>query len=91
METPKPERRDDYVWHFKLEADAEAPLADEALTEMVRRQVAALLRCLRFTSGGSDVVVTGFRFLDDPSREHLLAPPPRDEAPGEAERPGNKG
>ena len=63
----------DYVWHFKLE-EAEAGQSDDALAEMVRRQISALLRCVGFTSDGQDVRVTGFRFLDDPTREHLVPP-----------------
>lgn len=85
MDRPDPEQSDDYVWHFKLGAGNEASGGDEALTEMVRLQVSALLRCLRFTSGGRDVTVTGFRFLDDPDREHLIALSLDDDDSGEAE------
>ena len=63
-------RDDDYVWHFRLE-DAE-PVGDDALTEMVSRQISALLRCVTFTSDGVDVKVTGFRFLEDESGEHVI-------------------
>ncbi len=68
----EPERID-YVWHFKLRDDDDAPGGcDEALTEMVRQQISALLRCVQLTSDGRDVRVTGFRFLGDSSREHLI-------------------
>jgi len=70
----EPEHSDDYVWHFKLQDADLVAGEDDALTEMVRQQISALLRCLTFTSDGRDVRVTGFRFLDDPSREHLLLP-----------------
>jgi hypothetical protein len=67
------EQPQDYVWHFKLREDDDAPGAgDEALTEMVHQQIAALLRCVQFTNDGRDVRVTGFRLLDDPSQEHRI-------------------
>jgi hypothetical protein len=69
----EPDHSRDYVWHFKLCEDAETPAGgDEGLTEMVRQQISALLACVQFTSEGRDVRVTGFRFLDDPSREHHI-------------------
>lgn len=64
----------DYVWHFKLSATSSADGDEDALTKMVREQIAALLRCVTFTSSGVDVGVTGFRFLDAPEREHVLRP-----------------
>jgi hypothetical protein len=73
MDEPESEGSDDYVWHFRLGAADEAIGGGEALTEMVRRQVSALLRCVRFTSGGRDVNVTGFRFLDDAACEHPVS------------------
>jgi hypothetical protein len=63
----------DYVWHFKLSPEAPAEDGD-ALARMVGEQVAALLRCVTFTSNGADVNVTGFRFLDSPETEHVLPP-----------------
>lgn len=64
---------DDYVWHFKLrEDDGPQQGSGDALTEMVREQIAALLSCVQLTSEGQLIRVTGFRFLDDPDREHLL-------------------
>ena len=68
------DERDDYVWHFKLSSSP--PLGGEdALAEMVRQQVEALLRCLTFTCRGRDVTVTGFRFLNDPDHEFVLRSP----------------
>jgi hypothetical protein len=67
------ETSDEYVWHFRLRDDGGVPDGgDEALVEMVHQQVSALLRCIQFTSDGRDVTVTGFRFLDDASREHRI-------------------
>ena len=66
------QRQDDYVWHFRLPASP-AP-GEDALIQMVREQVAALLKCVAFTSRGTDVRVTGFRFLDAPDVDHPLPP-----------------
>ena len=66
----------DYVWHFKLSDDVAGGRTPDALTEMVRQQVRALLRCVILTSeGGRDVAVTGFRFLDEPEREYAFYSP----------------
>jgi hypothetical protein len=64
---------DDYVWHFALRSD-DAPQAEagDGLTEMVRSQISALLRCVQLTSNGRGVRVTGFRFLDDPDQDHRI-------------------
>jgi hypothetical protein len=65
----------DYLWHFKLSDDVADGRTPDALTEMVRQQVRALLRCVILTSDSRDVAVTGFRFLDEPEREHALYSP----------------
>jgi hypothetical protein len=76
-----PHREDEYIWHFRLEEQGESPTeSEEALTEMVRQQIAALLRCLQFMSDGRPVAITGFRFLADPAREHYIAQAPDDSA-----------
>jgi hypothetical protein len=62
----------DYVWHFKLPESASRDGGHEAMSEMVKRQVEALLRCVVFTSNSDVVRVTGFRFLDQPDVEHVL-------------------
>jgi hypothetical protein len=54
----------DYVWHFRLTEPLRSGEDVDAMTEMVRDQVEALLRCLTFTDGGRNVRVTGFRFLN---------------------------
>jgi hypothetical protein len=81
----------DYVWHFKL-PEAGAPTAGEgdALTAMVREQVAALLRCLTFTSNGVAVNVTGFRFLDQPERDYQIRPAPSDVSESQEEVPADE-
>jgi hypothetical protein len=80
----KCDQSDDYTWHFKL--SEVTPLEDEdALAEMVRQQLEALLRCLTFTSRGRDVTVTGFRFLNDASREYVLRSPLDERGSGTSE------
>lgn len=64
--------RPDYVWHFQLSNDASERVGEDALTEMVRQQVRAILQCVILTSNGVDLAVTGFRFLNEPGREHVL-------------------
>ena len=66
--------RPDYVWHFKLSGDAAEGAEADALTEMVRRQLRALLRCVTLKSDGVDLKVTGFSFLGEPEREHAVYP-----------------
>lgn len=68
-----PQNSDDYIWHFKLKPGELAAGGDEALVEMVRAQIVALLRCVELTSGGQSVSVSGFRFLGDPDQEHRLS------------------
>lgn len=62
----------DYEWHFKLARNEDAGPNPEALTEMVRRQLKALLGCVVLTDEGVDVRATGFRFLADPDAEHAI-------------------
>jgi hypothetical protein len=66
----------DYVWHFKLSSDAEEKLSPDALTEMVRQQARALLRCVILVCDGADLKVTGFRFMDEADGEHAIYPEP---------------
>ena len=70
---------EDYVWHFRL-SNGEGLLGspDQALTEMVRRQLQALLSCVVLTHEGADLKVTGFRFLDAQDEGHALRPNPRE-------------
>jgi hypothetical protein len=64
----------DYEWHFKLAGDEDEHLHSDALTEMVRRQLKALLGCVVLTADGVDLRATGFRFLADPNAEHAIYP-----------------
>jgi hypothetical protein len=84
----------EYVWHFKLTTDAVENPDPDALTAMVRDQLAALLRCVILTRDGSDLKVTGFRFLDDLDREHTIlpgptVPPPAGADPGSSSEEGD--
>jgi len=67
----------DYAWHFRLpEREALSPgdgaATEDPVEEMVRRQVAALLRCVVLMRNGEDVQVTGFRFMDGGGVEHTI-------------------
>jgi hypothetical protein len=62
----------DYEWHFKLASDEDERLHPDALTEMVRQQLTALLGCVVLTANGVDLGVTGFRFLADLDAEHAI-------------------
>jgi hypothetical protein len=64
----------DYVWHFKFSDDRPPDPTADALAEMVREQLRALLGCVVLTRNGSELRVTGFRFLGDLENEHLLYP-----------------
>lgn len=68
--------RDDpeYVWRFKLSDGDDGSLHADALTEMVRRELRALLGCVVLTRGGEDLKVTGFRFLNEADGEHAIHP-----------------
>lgn len=72
------DHQQDYVWHFKLSEDADRNLCDDALTEMVRRELKALLGCVALTQHGRRVRVTGFRFLGEPDEEHPIFAPAGD-------------
>ena len=64
----------DYVWHFKLSDDGRRVLPDDALAEMLRQQLRAILGCVVLTGDGTDLRVTGFRFLSEAETEHPLYP-----------------
>ena len=64
----------DYVWHFKLSGDEMERLCADAPTDMLRRQLKALLGCVVLTHGGTDLKVTGFRLIGDPDVEHPIYP-----------------
>jgi hypothetical protein len=68
------QRRPDYVWHFKLAPGEDHGATTDALTEMVRQQIEALLRCVVLTNNGEHLKVTGFRFLDEHDQEHAVRP-----------------
>lgn len=55
----------DYVWRFKLDGQDEEVLYEDALTEMVRKQLKALLGVALLTdSSGSELLPTGFKFMN---------------------------
>lgn len=73
MDTQANDSRD-YIWHFKLPERRQECGPDDAQTEMLRRQLQAILGCVVLTSNGADVRITGFRFLREPETEHELYP-----------------
>jgi hypothetical protein len=81
----------EYVWHFKLSSEVEGDANADALTEMVREQVGALLRCVTFTSNGADLRVTGFRFIDEPDCEHAIRAQLPARQPGDADSESSLG
>ena len=64
----------EYVWRFKLSDERHQIPDTDALTEMVRSELKALLGCVALTHGGVDLKVTGFRFLGEPDEAHALYP-----------------
>ena len=66
------QKRPDYVWHFKLAPGEDHGSQADALTEMVRQQIEALLRCVVLTNNGVHLKVTGFHFLDERDQEHTV-------------------
>ena len=62
------------MWRFKLSVDDAETLHSDALTEMVRRELKALLGCVVLTARGKDLKATGFRFLGEAEAEHAIYP-----------------
>jgi hypothetical protein len=75
----------DYVWHFKLSDDPEHELQADALTEMLREQLQAILGCVVLTSTGTNLRVTGFRLLSELDTEHAVYPQAVPACPASAE------
>ena len=69
---PESHAQPEYVWRFKLSDDEDEALHPDALTEMVRRELRALLGCVVLTGSGEDLKVTGFRFLGGPDADHAI-------------------
>lgn len=70
----EPDYHSEYVWRFKLSDDDGESLHADALTEMVRRELKALLGCVVLTRCGENLKVTGFRFLGEMDTEHAIYP-----------------
>ena len=67
---------DEYVFRFRLDpsaGDDRGP--DDPLLELVRGQIADLLRVVVLTYHGRRVMVDGFHFLKEPDTIHMLFPP----------------
>jgi hypothetical protein len=85
-----PDQRD-YEWHFKLSSEDGDRLHADALTEMARQQLKALLGCMVLTADGVSLRVTGFRFLADPDAEHAIYADERKHAEAAETPPPDRG
>ena len=63
---------DHYVFRFRLDPSPAKP--DDPPLELVRGQLADLLRILVLTHRGKRVMVDGFHFLKEPDKIHMLFP-----------------
>ena len=67
---------DEYVFRFRLDPSAaDDKGSDDPLLELVRGQIADLLRVVVLTYHGRRVMVDGFQFLKEPDTIHMLFPP----------------
>lgn len=65
----------DYVFRFRLQQGAaDADGYDDPLLELIRGQLADLLRAVTLTHRGKRVQVDGFRLLRDPDTQYDLFP-----------------
>jgi hypothetical protein len=67
-------RDDDYVFRFRLDDSGKPALYQDAFTEMVRRQLAAMLEVVVLTEDGEEVSVDGFRIINDRDRTYRIFP-----------------
>jgi hypothetical protein len=66
---------DEFVFRFHLDPDLQDPDAHpDPLVELVRGQLADLLRCAVLTCGGRRVRADGFRLLRDPDTQYVIFP-----------------
>jgi hypothetical protein len=64
---------DEFVFRFRLDAAAvEAGAHPDPLVELVRGELADLLRCAVLTYRGKRVRVDGFQLLRDPETQHAI-------------------
>ncbi len=67
-------RDDEFVFRFRLDAPsaAERGAHPDPLVELIRGELADLLRCAVLTQHGRRVRVDGFRLLRDPDTHHAI-------------------
>lgn len=72
-ERPTLDEHGDFIFRFSLdELPAAEPVYDDALTEMVREQLEALMEVVELTKDGTTIHVDGFRFLNDPATVYRI-------------------
>jgi hypothetical protein len=72
-EPPVVDEHGDFIFRFSLDELPQAePVYGDALTEMVREQLEALLDVVEVTRNGEPVAVDGFRFLNDPATVYRI-------------------
>jgi hypothetical protein len=88
MSDPQPpvvDEHGDFIFRFSLdELPQGEPVYEDALTEMVREQLEALLEVVEVTKGGEPVAIDGFRFLNNPAAVYRIFP--EGEAEGQPSR-----
>jgi hypothetical protein len=78
---PTVDEHGDFIFRFSLdELPSTGPLYEDAITEMVREQLEALLDVVELTSEGETIPVDGFRFLNDPATVYRIFRPPAQES-----------
>ena len=87
-EPPTVDEDGDFIFRFSLDELPEPdPVYDDALTEMVREQLEALLDVVEVTKDGDPVAVDGFRFLNDPGTVYrIFRSRPADSRPEDVEQ-----
>jgi len=66
------DEKGDYIFRFRIDSQREGNNPDEPLVDLVRCQLADLLKVAVLTYNGKRVKVTGFQFLNDTEREHEI-------------------
>jgi hypothetical protein len=67
-----PSEENDYVWSFAVHAEAEAPLYEDPLVEMVRVFLEDFLNMGFFTCDGKKVRIDGFAFANNPQKLYAV-------------------
>lgn len=66
------DEKGDYIFRFGIDSLPEENRSDEPLVDLVRCQLADLLKIIVLTHNGKRVKVNGFQFLNNTEREHEI-------------------